>query len=124
MSSTTNIPNEQLLYMRDIVTRQTDYDTETAMQKLKENNYDVLKVIREYMGSCHNLTPEEPIKSVNQQTFCEIRKMMDGAASRYRVKKELDKRREQIITHIQAQQAQQAQQGSGNLQTISETDTE
>ena len=106
MSDTQSIPQQQLLYMRDIIMRQTDYDEETSEQKLKEHNNDVLKIIREYMGSSNQ--PKESVKnaSVNQQTYKEIRKLMDNAASRYRIKKEIDERRENIIASVRAQQEQ------------------
>lgn len=106
MSATQNLQQQQLLYMRDIIMRQTDYDEETTEQKLKEHNNDVLKIIREYMGSSNQ--PKELAKnsSVNQQTYREIRKLMDNAASRYRIKKEIDERRENIIASVRAQQEQ------------------
>ena len=89
MSATQNLPQQQLRYMRDIIMRQTDYDEETTEQKLKEHNNDVLKIIREYMGSSNKPKELEKNSSVNQQTYKEIRKLMDNAASRYRIKKEL-----------------------------------
>jgi len=116
-SGTQNISQSQLIYMRDIITRQTDYDNETAMNKLKENNYDVLKIIREYMGSDNKEKPSEPVKSVNQQTFREIRNLMDNAASLYRIKKEVEERKQQIIENIQIQQ----QQARLNLQNATKS---
>ena len=105
-SETQTISQRQIIYMRDIITRQTDYDNETAMNKLKEYNYDVLKIIREYMGSDNEQNTQEPVKSVNQQTFREIRSLMDNAASRYRIKKEVEERREHIIENIKTRQEQ------------------
>ena len=106
MSDTPSIPQQQLLYMRDIIMRQTDYDEETTEQKLKEHNNDVLKIIREYMGSSNQRKETAKNSSVNQQTYKEIRKLMDNAASRYRIKKEIDERRENIIASVRAQQEQ------------------
>ena len=40
---------------------------------------------------------EPPVKSVNQQIYGEIRHMMDDAASKYRLKKEVEEKREKIL---------------------------
>jgi hypothetical protein len=70
-----------------MIMRQTDYNKETAQQKLTEHNNDVMEVIREYMA------PVKPHKicttklSVNQQIYKEIRGMMDDAAKAYELKK-------------------------------------
>ena len=88
--------NKQKLYLRDVVMRQTDYDIKQADEKLKEHNYNAELVIRDYMG----ITTEKkelPIKSVNQQIYGEIRHMMDEAAYKYRVKKEIEEKQKNIL---------------------------
>tara|TARA_Y100000591_G_C21725343_1_gene641085 strand:+ start:692 stop:928 length:237 start_codon:yes stop_codon:yes gene_type:complete len=52
------------------ITSQTDYTTEIALEKLKEFNYDMMKVIRDYLGT-NNKTSKS--KSLNQQIYSEIR---------------------------------------------------
>ena len=95
-----------MLYLRDIIMRQTDYDEETADKKLEEHNKDVIAVIREYMGA--SKTVEKTPVSTNQAIYGEIRTMMDDAAASYRVKKELEERREAAIAAIQQARAQAA----------------
>ena len=93
-------------YLCDIIVRQTGYDKETARAKLEEHNKDVLAVIREYMGATkHEATKQ---KSTNQAIYGEIRTLMDDAAAAYRVKKELNDRREAAIAAIQQARAQAA----------------
>ncbi len=100
-----------MLYLRDIIMRQTDYDEETADKKLEEHNKDVIAVIREYMGAPSlgggHLLEKTPV-STNQAIYGEIRTMMDDAAASYRVKKELEERREAAIAAIQQARAQAA----------------
>ena len=87
---------QKKIYLRDVVMRQTEYTEEQALQKLQEFNFDVMAVVRDYMGiSTKNIEP--PVKSVNQQIYGEIRNMMDCAASKYRIKKEMDEKRELIM---------------------------
>ena len=92
---------QQKLYLRDVVMRQTEYTEEQAMNKLHEFKFDVMAVVRDYMGISTKKI-EGPIKSVNQQIYGEIRNMMDNAASNYRIKKELDEKRKLIMEQRQA----------------------
>ncbi len=80
--------------LHSIVMRQTDYDEETAINKLKEHNNDVLAVIKEYLGPKKEI---DKCKSINQMIYGEIRTLMDDAAATYRVKKELEERKQQAI---------------------------
>jgi hypothetical protein len=72
----------------DIVCRQTDYDKETVIQKLKEHNNDYQKVIKEFMG----IKPKEEktCAYVSQQRYKIIRHELDTACRNYREKKELE----------------------------------
>ena len=70
-----------------LIMRQTNYDKDTAQQKMLEHNNDVMKVIREYMAPA---TPKKVCTtklSVNQQIYKEIRGMMDDAAKKYELEK-------------------------------------
>ena len=71
----------------NMIMRQTDYTRETAQQKLKEHNNNLMSVIREYMAPASNASAQVPAKSVNQQIYKEIRGMMDDAARNYENKK-------------------------------------
>ena len=92
---------QKKIYLRDVVMRQTEYTEEQALKKLQEFNFDVMAVVRDYMGiNIKNIEP--PVKSVNQQIYGEIRNMMDNAASNYRIKKEMDEKQELIMAQRQA----------------------
>lgn len=82
--------------LHNIVMRQTDYDEEQAKNKLNEHNNDVLAVIKEYLGPKKNVDTNK-CKSINQMIYGEIRTLMDDAAATYRVKKELEERKQQAI---------------------------
>ena len=70
----------------DIVMRQTDYDKEKALSKLKEHNNDYIKVIKEFMG----IKPqkEETCAYVSQQRYKIIRGELDAACKSYRDKQD------------------------------------
>jgi len=67
----------------NMIMRQTDYDREKVCEKLIEHNDDYMKIIREYIGSSKVVIETQPIKSVNQQIYKEIRTLMDDAAINY-----------------------------------------
>jgi hypothetical protein len=89
--------NEKTQELIDMVIRQTDYNQETAEQKLLEFNNDIMAVIRDYMkptgtGTGSNSTMQVNINtdikcSKNQQIYKEIRCMMDNASRSYEEKK-------------------------------------
>jgi hypothetical protein len=54
-----------------IIMRQTDYNEEIAREKLIENNFDTILVIKKYMGL--NDKKPETIKSVNQEIYKQLR---------------------------------------------------
>jgi len=58
-----------------IVMRQTDYTEEEARTKLIESNLDYIRVIKDFCGIVEK--PCQPIKSIQQQIYKEIRFRMD-----------------------------------------------
>jgi hypothetical protein len=64
-----------------IIMRQTDYTEEVAKEKLKEFNYDYLAVIRNYFGINEKKT--QPIKSVNQEIYKQLRYKLDSNMRNY-----------------------------------------
>lgn len=70
----------------DIICRQTDYDKETALSKLKEFDNNYQKVIQDYMG----IKPkqEKTCAYVSQQRYKIIRTELDAACKNYRDKQE------------------------------------
>ena len=70
----------------DIIMRQTDYDKDTALSKLKEHNNNHMQVIKDFMG----IKPkkEETCAYVSQQRYKIIRSELDAACKSYRDKQE------------------------------------
>ena len=54
-----------------IILRQTNYSEQEAREKMKENNYDHLLIIRSFLGITEKKAPK--IKSINQEIFKQIR---------------------------------------------------
>lgn len=79
----------------NIITRQTDYDNDTAYEKFKEADGDHIQVIKNYMGITEKKAPV--IKSVNQEIYRQLRYKMDNSIRDYNLKqqeklaKEIDK---------------------------------
>ena len=55
----------------ELVLRQTNYTKEEAFEKLKENNYDEVKVIRCYFGIPDK--KDQTVNSINQEIYKQIR---------------------------------------------------
>jgi hypothetical protein len=69
-----------------LILRQTDYTEEIAREKLLENNYDPILVIKKYMGL--EQQKQEPIKSVNQEIYKQLRYKLDSSMREYSSKKD------------------------------------
>jgi hypothetical protein len=54
-----------------IILRQTNYTNEEAEQKLQENNYDHIQVIKNYLGVTEKKAPLA--KTKNQEIYRQIR---------------------------------------------------
>jgi hypothetical protein len=74
------IETEQIAEKIQIILRQTDYTEEKAIEKLKEHNYDELNVIRSYFGV---IEKKQPIKSINQEIYKQIRYRLDSNMREY-----------------------------------------
>ena len=62
---------DKLNELIQMIIRQTDYTEVVAREKLIENNYNSLLVIKKYMGLDDK--PKESIKSVNQEIYKQLR---------------------------------------------------
>jgi hypothetical protein len=82
----TFVENVEIEDKVQIVLRQTDYTEITARERLKEFDYDHLKVIRNYLG----LTEKKalPVKSVNQEIYKQLRSRLDDNMRDYNARKE------------------------------------
>ncbi len=70
----------------EIVIHQTTYTKKEAFEKLQENNWDINKLIREFMGIKER--PKKEANTINQGIFSEIRGFMDTAMQGYNERKE------------------------------------
>ena len=70
-----------------VILRQTNYSEEEAREKLKEHNYDHLKVIKSYLGLTEKKAPVEK-KSVNQEIYRQLRHKLDSNMRDYNTRVE------------------------------------
>jgi hypothetical protein len=70
------VETDQIDEKVQIILRQTDYTKEIAIEKLKENNFDELKVIRLYFGIAEK--NNKPMKTINQEIYKQIRYRLDS----------------------------------------------
>ena len=70
-----------------IILRQTDYTEEIATNKLREHDYDHLKVIRAYLGVTEKKAPTQ-VKSTNQEIYKQLRYRLDDNMREYNSRKE------------------------------------
>ena len=79
------------------VLAQTDYTEEKALAKLEEFNYDLMRVLKDYMGIPEKKT-DTKIKSINQEIYKQIRYSLDSSMREYRAKNPVNI--EQVITNL------------------------
>ena len=70
-----------------IVMRQTDYNEEVALEKLKLYNYDEIATIKAYLGLSIKKV-DTPVKSVNQEIYKQLRSKLDSNMRDYHVRVE------------------------------------
>ena len=66
----------------NIIKRQTNYSNEIAEEKLKNHNYDLENVIREYMCSDNKISEKKSSSSTTQERYKIIRELMDTMDSK------------------------------------------
>lgn len=67
------------------VMRQTDYNEETAREKLSQHNFDEIATIKTYLGVTQK---KAPMKSLNQEIYKQLRYRLDTNMSEYRTRAE------------------------------------
>ena len=83
------IKREELINM---IMRQTDYDREKILEKLKFWHYNSLYVIKEYLNPNFLKKKEEKNKSLNQRMMGEIRNFCERGQRIYDFKKKVSER--------------------------------
>ena len=71
-----------------IIMRQTDYSETTAKEKLVENNYDHLTVIKKYFGIPDKKETHINKKHLNQEIYKQIRFKLDKTMRDYNERSE------------------------------------
>jgi hypothetical protein len=71
-----------------IVIVQTDYTIELAREYLEKYNYNEILVIKNYFGIAEKKT--QPINSLNQEIYKQIRYKLDTATKDYNTRKNND----------------------------------
>jgi tRNA A37 threonylcarbamoyltransferase TsaD len=71
-----------------VIMRQTDYDYDTSFSKLKEANYDHIRVIKNYLGITEKKEPSQKSASINQEIYKQIRHKLDDSMKSYNAKQE------------------------------------
>ncbi len=70
-----------------LVMRQTDYNEEKALEKLKEHEYNEIAVVKEYLGVPIKKAAAQ-VKSVNQEIYRQLRNKLDSNMRDYQVRVE------------------------------------
>ena len=98
MSTSAPVPPPAVLdAMVKVIMSQTEMSHELVVSELERTNYDLKRVIRDYMrGNTNNDVgiingPDTTIASTNQLRFSEIRNFMDKSSEMYYRRKEMDK---------------------------------
>lgn len=82
----TFVENVEIEDKVQIVLRQTNYTEVVTREKLKEFDYDHLKVIRNYLGLAEKKAL--PVKSVNQEIYKQLRSRLDDNMRDYNARKD------------------------------------
>ena len=92
------------------VLAQTDYTEEKALAKLQEFNYDLFRVLKDYMGIPEKKT-DTKIKSINQEIYKQIRYTLDSSMREYREKNPVNIA--QVITNLsESEENEKAKNGN------------
>lgn len=76
MSKVTNQVSQEELEekLSNVIMRQTDYNKEESIEQLRENNYNIKKIILEYMKI--DVSTIEPTNTTSQQRFKDFRALL------------------------------------------------
>jgi hypothetical protein len=77
-----NLHSDEIDKKVEIIMRQTDYDKDKSIEKLKVFQFDEIKVIKDYFGIAEKSKPK--VNSLNQEIYRQIRTHLDVAMSDYR----------------------------------------
>jgi hypothetical protein len=94
------------------VMAQTNYDETTSKQKLSEFNFDVMRVLKDYMG-IPDVKVERKIRSVNQEVYKQIRSTLDTSMKEYRETHPVNV--EQVVTNFKESDERENDKKNNNV---------
>jgi len=86
MSDISLVETELIYEKIQKVIRQTDYNEDTAREKLLQHNFDEIATIKSYLGITQKVIPL--IKSVNQEIYKQLRYKLNSSMQDYNVRAE------------------------------------
>jgi hypothetical protein len=81
--------NTELEEKIQMILRQTDYNEEQVREKMIEFNGDHIAIIKSFLGISEK--KEQPIKTINQEIYRQIRFKLDSSMREYNQRKQSDK---------------------------------
>ena len=109
--------------MVKVIMGQTDMTHDEVISALERTNYDLKKVIRDYMtngnSSTENNVSSSSTASTNQLRFSEIRNFMDKSAELYYRRQEMTKIYNQVLERKKAEAALASAADAGPSETVS-----
>jgi len=110
MSASAPVPSAAVLdTMIRVIMSQTEMTEEEIKTELERTNYDLKRVIREYMrGDTVDSKVATDTKSTNQMRFSEIRNFMDKSSDDYYRRQEMTKIYNQVLEKRKAAAAEAA----------------
>ena len=106
VAATPPVPSPAVIdTMVKIIMGQTEMTHEEVVSALERTNYDLKRVIREYMGASSGQTSTGALSSssTNQLRFSEIRQFMDTADQMYYRRQEMTKIYNQVLERKKAE---------------------
>ena len=109
--------------MTRVIMSQTEMTEEQVKAALEHTNYDIKRVIREYMrgGSDTSSTSTSHAVSTNQMRFSEIRNFMDKSAEQYYRRQEITKIYNQVLERKKAEAAAASEASEAAASTATAT---
>jgi len=98
MNDISFISNDEISILVTKVLAQTNYTEEIAKTKLQEFNYDLMRVLKDYMGIPEKKVDSMKIKSINQEIYKQIRYSLDSSMREYREKNPVNI--DQVVTNL------------------------
>jgi len=101
--------SKQQKLLIEMVMRQTIYSYDDAKRHLDENDNNYIRVIKDSFGLIEQ-KKTEPITSINQHIYKEIRGFMDTASNRYILNQEQERKKQEVIEIIKKKQMEKNKQ--------------